>query len=106
MYVDGSKCSESKIKVGVGVEIRRDGSAVIGQEQDKIGGGFDSKQAWHGELSDLQLWSEPLCSTQIYRLFRRDSNQVGSVISWMQSSIVANGVVFSGSNECNDLKEV
>ncbi|XP_076365947.1 C-reactive protein 1.4-like [Tachypleus tridentatus] len=100
MFVDGQKCSDIKGEVAPGLEIRTGGTAIIGQEQDSVGGGFSGEQAWNGEIADLQLWDEPLSQAQI-QIIRCKSHQAeGSVFSWMKSPMVAHGVVFSETNVC------
>ncbi|MCK4710413.1 MAG: hypothetical protein KAU21_17490, partial [Gammaproteobacteria bacterium] len=34
-----------------------EGGLIIGQEQDSLGGGFDSNQAFNGRLDDLKFWA-------------------------------------------------
>jgi hypothetical protein len=34
----------------------RGGTLVLGQDQDKVGGGFDAQQSYTGELDEIRLW--------------------------------------------------
>ncbi|XP_013785803.1 C-reactive protein 1.4-like [Limulus polyphemus] len=99
MSVDGQKCSNTK-EIAPGLEIRTGGTAIIGQEQDSVGGGFMVEQAWNGEITDLQLWDEPLSPAQIQFIRCNRYQAEGSVFSWMKSPMVAHGVVFSETNVC------
>ena len=44
-----------------------DGNGVIvfGQDQDSYGGGFQSNQAFHGDLSEFAVWDSVLTTTEI-----------------------------------------
>ena len=41
------------------------GGLIVGQEQDSVGGGFDSNQAVYGTIDELAIWSRVLNSTEI-----------------------------------------
>ncbi len=38
---------------------------VLGQEQDSVGGGFDSSQSFEGMLSNVNVWDHVLSAAQI-----------------------------------------
>ncbi|XP_078357316.1 neuronal pentraxin-2-like [Oculina patagonica] len=48
-----------------GYTIRRGGTLVLGQEQDSVGGGFDSSQSFEGMLSNVNVWDHVLSAAQI-----------------------------------------
>ena len=41
------------------------GRVVLGQDQDSVGGGFDTSQAFGGELQKLNIYSKKLSSTEV-----------------------------------------
>ena len=47
---------------------RGGGVWVIGQEQDNVGGGFQAKQAFGGELTELNVWDRVLSTAEITNL--------------------------------------
>jgi RHS repeat-associated protein len=51
------------------------GGFVIGQEQDSVGGGFESAQAFDGDLDDLRIYSRVLTATEVFELY--DASSVG-----------------------------
>lgn len=48
--------------------IRAGGSLVLGQEQDSLGGSFESDQSYQGMLSNLNIWDKVLTATQIQQM--------------------------------------
>ncbi|KAM9843432.1 neuronal pentraxin receptor a [Aulostomus maculatus] len=71
--------------------IRPGGVLVLGQEQDSLGGGFDSSQALVGELSQVGLWDRVLSSTQVASLARCGRVIQGSVATWTENGIEVYG---------------
>nr|AAZ68032.1 octin 1.1 [Carcinoscorpius rotundicauda] len=101
MYVDGIRCAESLTKIADNYIIQTGGTAVIGQEQDIIGGGFDPKQSWVGEIADLHIWNEPLLPSQIRHMFRCNfCYPRGTVFSWLREPLIAKDVIFSATDVC------
>ncbi|XP_077383724.1 C-reactive protein-like isoform X2 [Festucalex cinctus] len=57
-------------------------SVVLGQEQDKFGGGFDVSQSFIGMISRLHMWDYVLSPYEIRR-YERDTNFTpGTVFNW------------------------
>ncbi|XP_042636714.1 pentraxin-4 [Orycteropus afer afer] len=51
-----------------GYEIPPGGSLVLGQEQDTVGGGFDSAEAFVGSMAGLAIWGRALAPGEISSL--------------------------------------
>ncbi|NP_001301009.1 C-reactive protein 1.4-like precursor [Limulus polyphemus] len=102
VYANGSPCGTME-NVGKGHQISAGGTVVIGQEQDKIGGGFEEQESWSGELSDLQVWDEALTTHQVSTVASCNGIRPrGNVISWMEDSFVADdGVIVGISHMCS-----
>ncbi|XP_063680157.1 serum amyloid P-component-like [Bolinopsis microptera] len=45
------------------------GTFVIGQEQDRVGGGFDSTQTYIGNLYNINMWDRALTQAEIASMF-------------------------------------
>ncbi len=45
-----------------------DGGLVLGQDQDRLGGGFDSSQAFQGSLDDLWIYDRALTASEVQAL--------------------------------------
>ncbi|XP_053330377.1 C-reactive protein-like [Spea bombifrons] len=55
-------------------------SIILGQEQDSFGGGFDAKQSFVGEISDVHMWDYVLTPEDIRKVLSNEKS--GNVISW------------------------
>ena len=78
--------------------IFKDGSLVIGQDQDnlgKYGGGFDARQAFSGELAQLEIWNEELSISDIEKIANCKIMSVMEsykVVSWFSEKWETNNV--------------
>uniref|UniRef100_A0A8C0IVK4 Pentraxin 4 n=1 Tax=Chelonoidis abingdonii TaxID=106734 RepID=A0A8C0IVK4_CHEAB len=63
-YVDRRLASTGS-KFQEGYEIPPDGSLVLGQEQDVVGGGFDPSEAFVGRLAGLAIWNRTLMPGEV-----------------------------------------
>ena len=57
---------------------------IIGQEPDKIRGGFDEEQAFFGSISGLNIWNTSLSSRMIKDMSSCRNKEVGNVVSWQK----------------------
>lgn len=48
--------------------LKANGSLVVGQEQDDIGGFFDSTQSLSGRVTQFEIWSKAISSVDIQRI--------------------------------------
>ena len=64
VYVEGS-LAQKLANTAKGQTIPAGGTVVLGQDQDKVGGGFDSKQAYTGKLYGVYVWSRVLDASDI-----------------------------------------
>ena len=49
------------------------GGLILGQEQDRLGGGFDPNQALDGSLDDLRIYDKALSAAEVRTLLGRDA---------------------------------
>jgi hypothetical protein len=49
-------------------EIEAGGTWVIGQDQDSLGGGFETRDSSKGILTEVNVWDRALCSSEITRV--------------------------------------
>lgn len=68
--------------INTGYIIKAGGSVVLGQEQDLIGGGFDSNQSFQGSMTNVNVWSRILSTTSIKSMARSCLKGKGNVYSW------------------------
>ena len=64
LYVDGTERT-SQPDVRPGVALTGNGTLVLGQEQDSVGGGFDSSQAFAGQLDEVALYPAVLSPARV-----------------------------------------
>ncbi|XP_052776199.1 sushi, von Willebrand factor type A, EGF and pentraxin domain-containing protein 1-like isoform X1 [Mya arenaria] len=92
LYVDGLP-SDSGRRLASGQTIKGGGVFVIGQEQDSLGGDFNSAETFIGQLSQLNVWSRELSLTDIENLRTSCEKVMGDVISWTDTSGHVYGMV-------------
>ncbi|KAL5012152.1 hypothetical protein ScPMuIL_010703 [Solemya velum] len=75
------KISEQDISKGQ--PIYGNGTFVIGQDQDTIGGRFSTEDSFRGTISQVNLWDKVLTSAEIGQLYEGcSSHQLGNVFAW------------------------
>ena len=59
---------------------------MLGQEQDSVGGGFDTSQSFQGMLLHVNLWDRVLPGLQIQEMSKScesDDQYEGNVYKWL-----------------------
>ena len=67
-----------------GGTIEKGSTVVIGQDQDEVGGGFDPRQSWLGEVSRINVWGVVLSESDIVAEYHDCHVTLGSVVMWPQ----------------------
>jgi hypothetical protein len=68
LYIDGNQVG-ARISVNADpISVAPDG-LFLGQEQDAIGGSFDQRQSWAGEMDNVRFYNRPLSADEIQRLY-------------------------------------
>ncbi|XP_078696559.1 sushi, von Willebrand factor type A, EGF and pentraxin domain-containing protein 1-like isoform X3 [Branchiostoma floridae x Branchiostoma belcheri] len=99
-YVDGQRNTGGS-EAGGGRLIPGGGTIVLGQDQDEILGGFDSKESFKGKLSRLNVWDHVLTEDQISVMARHCTDDSGNVRAWPDFRAAAEGLeVRQGSAFC------
>ena len=80
-YKDGCQRQEGK-GLEAGHEIQPNGSLILIQEQDKLGGGFDKDQSFQGMLSNVNLWDHVLPPEKIHDMSQSCLSGEGNVYKW------------------------
>ncbi|KAL9965277.1 hypothetical protein ACROYT_G029052 [Oculina patagonica] len=65
-----------------GHTIQGGGSLVLGQDQDSLGGSFQSGQSFQGYLTNVNVWSNVLSASTIRSLSRSCLSGEGNVYKW------------------------
>ncbi|XP_078698216.1 oncoprotein-induced transcript 3 protein-like isoform X2 [Branchiostoma floridae x Branchiostoma belcheri] len=82
LYVDGD-LTASGSGFRVGGRVRRGGTWILGQDQDRVGGGFEASQSFIGKMSEVNLWDRVLSPAEI----AADCSYHGNVIDWDTTNI-------------------
>ncbi|XP_029141409.1 serum amyloid P-component-like [Protobothrops mucrosquamatus] len=82
----------SRKGIGKGYAVSQNASIVLGQDQDTMGGGFDSRESLVGELTDLYFFDRVLTPREV-ALLRKNLFAAKAVISWRALSFQIKGYV-------------
>ena len=72
---------------------------ILGQEPDKIRGGFEEEQAFFGSISGLNIWSTFMSSTMIENMARCRNYETGNVLAWEKEKFVFKDVIVRSVNQ-------
>ncbi|XP_058510538.1 chromobox protein homolog 6 [Solea solea] len=97
----GGKLRGEGHALAAGHHIRPGGELLLGQEQDSLGGGFDSSQALVGELSQVGLWDRVLSSSQVASLSRCGRVTQGNVVPWTENGVKVYGATKHPGEPCS-----
>ena len=65
---------------------RAGGLLYLGQDQDSLGGGFNLRQSWGGEITQFNLWSWALEEYYIENMAECRSDLFGDVLKWDENN--------------------
>ncbi|XP_038657825.1 serum amyloid P-component-like [Scyliorhinus canicula] len=81
--------------------VRGGGSVILGQEQDSVGGRFDSEQSFVGEITDVHVWDRVLTAGAIRAVSQGCYSAGGNIIDWATIPFIAGGnVSIKDNNDC------
>ncbi|XP_053552110.1 C-reactive protein [Bombina bombina] len=92
LWINGKLYPRKVLKKGFSIDAQT--SIILGQEQDSFGGGFDIKQSFVGEITDVHMWDYVLQPKDIHKVLVNDKNVNGNVISWRTLQYDIKGEVF------------
>ena len=75
LYVDGVEEFSDNWNVGDG--FTTGGAMVFGQEQDSVGGGFQSSQCFGGDFSLLRLYDRALTAAEVLQNYNAVKSRFG-----------------------------
>ncbi|XP_071636943.1 sushi, von Willebrand factor type A, EGF and pentraxin domain-containing protein 1 [Temnothorax longispinosus] len=100
--VDGI-LKDSGVGLAQGTVVRANGSFVIGQEQDRMGGGFSESEAFLGMLGLLDMWDVFLDDSDVTKLWNTCEKYHGNLMAWAQMQQYIQGdVAILASPFCRD----
>ncbi|XP_078353573.1 uncharacterized protein LOC144638230 [Oculina patagonica] len=84
-YKDGDLTNEGT-SLKRGHTIRQGGTMVLGQEQDEVGGGFQTSQSFQGKLSNVNVWNSVINAAKIKEMSAScllNEADYGNVFKWL-----------------------
>ncbi|XP_026858519.2 pentraxin-4 isoform X1 [Electrophorus electricus] len=97
-YYTDRRLAATGSKFRKGFEIPPGGTAVLGQEQDVVGGGFDEAEAFVGRLAGFAVWSRALSPGEVSGLATGKGVPRGAVMTL--DDVVLHGSVHQVTCEC------
>ena len=73
--------------------IRSGGVTYLGQDQDSMGGGFNPRQSWSGEITQFNVWDFPLEEWMVENAAECRSDILGNVMKWQADLWIPNEVI-------------
>ncbi|XP_078094562.1 C-reactive protein-like [Mustelus asterias] len=78
------------------------GAIILGQEQDSVGGGFDHRQSFVGEITDVNMWDHVLPACKIKAASQGYYSAEGNIIDWAKIQFTMKGRVnIENNNDCS-----
>ncbi|XP_030628461.1 C-reactive protein-like [Chanos chanos] len=80
IWLDGQPSARKFVRSGEAIN----GSTfiVLGQDQDRFGGGFNTRQSFVGMLADVHMWDYVLSYCEITRFTNNDNFTPGNILNW------------------------
>ncbi|KAM3598957.1 uncharacterized protein V6R79_024680 [Siganus canaliculatus] len=91
LFMDGKRCVTKIYRKGH--TIRPGGKVILGQDPDNYLGGFDEKQSFVGEISDVNMWDSVLSDNLIKDLYSGKRIPRGNVFDWEALELSLHGEV-------------
>ena len=73
--------------------VRGGGALVLGQEQDSLGGSFDARQCFIGEMTGVNIWDHVIKEQEIKFMSKSCLTGVGNVFQWSDFKVHLKGSV-------------
>ena len=77
----------------------QEASLIFGQEPDIIRGGFDKKQAYLGDLSELNIWNYTLPDADIFDMASCNRLLRGNIVAWERSNLILHNVMIADQED-------
>ncbi|KAJ4923772.1 hypothetical protein JOQ06_024935 [Pogonophryne albipinna] len=90
LWVDGKATIKKFVQTGAIITAP---IAILGQEQDTYGGGFDAKQSFIGMITDFHMWDTVIPTCEIRRYMEDKHFSPGNVFSWKALDFQVKGQV-------------
>ncbi|NWT22186.1 AGRD2 protein, partial [Cardinalis cardinalis] len=97
IYADGKRRAAASGLCSVGPSapqaISGQGTFIIGQDQDSLGGTFRAKESFSGNITDLHIWHKVLSTEHIERVHSCWAVEQGLVFGWSSNALEVESTV-------------
>ena len=97
LWLNGRRSARKVLRRGYTVAGRP--AIVLGQEQDTYGGGFEPKQSFVGDITDVHFWSEVISPCEIRFYMEGNNYAPGNLLNWASLDYDNRGSVFVNQND-------
>lgn len=80
-YKDGDVKAEG-VDFQTGYVIHPEGSLLLAQDQDDVGGDFDNRQSFKGMMTNVNIWDHVLSAEKVHSLSNSCLSGEGNVYKW------------------------
>ena len=91
LYYNGQLIGSKKI-YGLphvdGTDSAYDHSIILGQEPDRLRGGFSEDQGFFGSIAEFNIWNTSISASTIMNMANCLNNYQGNVVSWSKNSLI------------------
>lgn len=92
IFIDGL-LRDAGLDLSAGLMIEANGTIIVGQEQDSIGGSFSDSESFVGRIAFMDLWDHPITTAQISDHFSTCSTYHGNLVPWTDFKLRTHGSV-------------
>ncbi|XP_055850418.1 sushi, von Willebrand factor type A, EGF and pentraxin domain-containing protein 1-like, partial [Episyrphus balteatus] len=105
LFFDG-RLEHAGMNLSAGQHIPGDGIFIVGQEQDRLGGGFSESESFIGQIAYLEVWDTVITADQVNEFYRSCQPYRGSLYSWTDfKGKIHGGIEILPSNFCQDCRK-
>lgn len=92
IFIDGV-LRDAGLDLSAGMLIEGNGTIIVGQEQDTIGGSFSDSESFIGRIAFLDLWDRSVTTAQILEFFSSCHPYQGNLVAWTDFKLNIRGSV-------------
>lgn len=93
LYIDGVADNENPKAITMSTVSIDPGGLLIGQEQDSVGGGFDTAQLFNGTIDEVRFYNRALTAAEITRLANGNMPATALGAYTLQDNLDVNGTL-------------
>ncbi|XP_058127266.1 sushi, von Willebrand factor type A, EGF and pentraxin domain-containing protein 1-like [Anopheles ziemanni] len=92
LFLDG-ELRAAGTNLSAGVPVPAGGLLVLGQEQDRLGGGFSETESYRGRMAYVDVWTRALPASEVRHLYHTCEPYHGDLVRWTDAKLHTVGAV-------------